>query len=97
MGEPEQGSAEAIYVSAMVGEMMRRVLEDALVDLARTKGASYLDMFTERELARCADLFRDRPGDAPGTSNMLRRWFALEGRAALRDVVERASDRARRD
>jgi hypothetical protein len=48
--EPEQGSAEAIYVSAMVGEMMQRVLEDALVALAKAKGAAYLDMFAEREL-----------------------------------------------
>ncbi len=45
MTEPEQGSAEAVYVSAMVGEMMQRVLQDALVDLARNKGAAYLDMF----------------------------------------------------
>ena len=50
MSEPEQGSAEAVYVSAMVGEMMQRVLSDALVDLARTRGASYLDLFMEREL-----------------------------------------------
>ncbi|MCJ2138639.1 amidohydrolase family protein [Methylobacterium sp. E-066] len=34
MSDPEQGRAEAVYVSAMVGEMMRRVLGDALVDLA---------------------------------------------------------------
>ncbi|MCJ2049379.1 hypothetical protein [Methylobacterium sp. J-070] len=54
MSDPEQGSAEAVYASAMVGEMMQRVLSDALVDLARTKGASYLDMFMGRELARYA-------------------------------------------
>ncbi|MHC2106403.1 MULTISPECIES: hypothetical protein [unclassified Methylobacterium] len=97
MREPEQGSAEAVYVSAMVGEMMRRVLEDALVDLARTKGASYLDMFAERELGRYADLFRERTGDTPDISNMLRVWFAVEGSAALREVVERANEKARHD
>jgi hypothetical protein len=97
LNEPEQGSAEAIYVSAMVGEMMQRVLEDALVDLARTKGASYLDLFIERELARYAGLFRERPGDAPDTSAMLRAWFTMEGSAALREVVGRANAEARRD
>ncbi|MGH1572817.1 hypothetical protein ACRAWG_21760 [Methylobacterium sp. P31] len=65
MKEPEQGSAEAVYVSAMVGEMMQRVLEDALVALAKARGAPYLDMFVERELARYADLFRERPDDTP--------------------------------
>jgi hypothetical protein len=89
--EPEQGSAEAVYVSAMVGEMMQRVLEDALAELARTRGAAYLDLFVERELARYADLFRDRPDDTPETTSMLRAWFAVEGSAALRAVVERAS------
>ncbi|MGH1573765.1 hypothetical protein ACRAWG_27875 [Methylobacterium sp. P31] len=95
--EPEQGSGEAIYVSAMVGEMMQRVLEDALIDLARTRGAAYLDMFVERELARSADLFRERPDDTPKTSSMLRAWFVMEGSAALRAVVERASAEAARD
>jgi len=42
LNEPEQGSAEAVYVSAMVGEMMRRVLEDALVDLAGEISADLL-------------------------------------------------------
>ncbi|XYD12025.1 hypothetical protein R1A27_33330 (plasmid) [Methylobacterium sp. NMS12] len=97
MKELEQGSEEAIYVSAMVGEMMQRVLADALADLARTRGAAYLDMFVERELARYADLFRERPDDTPETSTMLRAWFAVEGSAALRAVVERASAEARRD
>jgi hypothetical protein len=95
--EPEQGSTEAVYVSAMVGEMMRRVLEDALAELARTRGAAYLDMFVERELARYADLFRKRPDDSPETTSMLRAWFAVEGSAALRAVVERASIEAARD
>lgn len=95
--KPEQGSAEAVYVSAMVGEMMQRVLEDALIDLARTKGTSYLDLFVERELARADDLFRERPGDAPDTAHMLRAWFATDGRAALLAVVGRASAEARRD
>ncbi|MHB2210773.1 hypothetical protein [Methylobacterium sp. CM6257] len=97
MEEPEQGSAEAVYVSAMVGEMMQRVLEDALIDLARTRGAAYLDMFVERELARYADLFRERPDDTPETTGMLRAWFMVEGSAALRAVVERANAEARRD
>ena len=97
MTEPEQGSAEAVYVSAMVGEMMQRVLEDALSDLARTKGVAYLDMFVERELARYADLYRKRPDDTPETNNMLRAWFAMEGSAALRTLVERASARVKRD
>lgn len=97
MKEPEQGSAEAIYVSAMVGEMMQRVLEDALVALAKAKGAAYLDMFAERELARYADLFRERPDDMAETTSMLRAWFAVEGSAALRAVIERASAEARRD
>ncbi|QGY03715.1 hypothetical protein MMSR116_18795 [Methylobacterium mesophilicum SR1.6/6] len=97
MQDLEQGSAEAVYVSAMVGEMMERVLEDALVDLAKAKGSAYLDMFVERELARYADLFRERPGDRPETSGMLRAWFAVEGRAALRAVLARASAEARRD
>ncbi|ACB28195.1 transcriptional regulator of met regulon [Methylobacterium sp. PvP062] len=97
MKELEQGSEAAIYVSAMVGEMMQRVLEDALADLARTRGAAYLDMFVERELARYADLFRERSDDTPETSSMLRAWFAVEGSAALRAVVERASAEARRD
>jgi hypothetical protein len=35
----------------MLGEMMRRVLGDALVYLARPKGLAYLDMFKEREMA----------------------------------------------
>ncbi len=86
-----------MYVSAMVGEMMQRVLEDALVDLARTKGSSYLDMFFEREIKRCDGLFRERTGDAPDKSNMLRAWFAVEGSAALRAVVERANAKARQD
>ncbi len=97
MEKPEQGSAEAVYVSAMVGEMMQRVLEDALAELARTRGAAYLDMFVERELARYADLYRERPDDMLETTNMLRAWFAMEGSAALRSVVERASTEARRD
>lgn len=97
MTEPEQGSAEAVYVSAMVGEMMQRVLEDALCDLARTKGTSYLDMFVERELTRYADLYRERPGDKPQTTSMLRAWFVMEGSAALRALVERASVEAKRD
>lgn len=97
MEKPEQGSAEAVYVSAMVGEMMQRVLEDALAELARTRGAAYLDMFVERELARYADLYRERPDDMPETTSMLRAWFAMEGSAALRSVVERASTEARRD
>ena len=97
MSEPEQGSAEAVYVSAMVGEMMQRVLSDALVDLARTKEAGYLDMFMERELARYADLFRERSDDTPETTSMLRAWFVMEGSAALRAVVERASTEAQRD
>ncbi|WP_267428350.1 hypothetical protein [Methylobacterium sp. GC_Met_2] len=97
MKELEQGSAEAVYVSAMVGEMMQRVLEDTLTELARTRGAVYLDMFVERELARYADLFRERPDDTPQTTNMLRSWFALEGSAALRSMVKRASVEARRD
>jgi hypothetical protein len=95
--EPEQGSAEAIYVSAMVGEMMQRVLADALAELARTRGAAYLDIFVERELARYADLFRERPDDTPETTSMLRAWFVMEGSAALRAVVERASVEAARD
>ena len=82
MNEPEQGSAEAVYISAMVGEMMRRVLEDALAELARTRGAAFLEIFVARELARCADLFRERPGDTPETTDMLRAWFAMEGGAA---------------
>ena len=97
MSEPEQGSAEAVYVSAMVGEMMQRVLCDALVDLARTRGASYLDLFMERELVRYADLFRERSDDTPETTSMLRAWFVMEGSAALRAVVDRASAQARRD
>ena len=97
LNEPEQGSAEAVYVSAMVGEMMRRVLEDALADLARTRGAAYLDMFVERELARYADLYRERADDSPETTSMLRAWFAVEGSAALRALVERANAEARRD
>ena len=97
MTEPEQGSAEAIYVSAMVGEMMQRVLEDALSDLARTKGVAYLDMFVERELTRYADLYRQRPGDKPETTSMLRAWFVMEGSAALKTLVERASVEAKRD
>ena len=97
MSDPEQGSAEAVYVSAMVGEMMQRVLRDALADLARTRGASYLDLFMERELARYADLFRERPDDTPETTSMLRAWFVKEGSAALRAVVERASAEAGRD
>ncbi|MCJ2086392.1 hypothetical protein MKK88_10360 [Methylobacterium sp. E-005] len=97
MNEPEQGSAEAVYVSAMVGEMMQRVLEDALAELARTRGAAYLDMFVERELARYADLFRERPDDTPEVTGTLRAWFAVEGGAALRAVVKRASLEARRD
>jgi hypothetical protein len=95
--EPEQGSAEAIYVSAMVGEMMQRVLADALAELARTRGAAYLDIFVERELARYGDLFRERPDDTPETTSMLRAWFVMEGSAALRAVVERASVEAARD
>jgi hypothetical protein len=95
--EPEQGSAEAIYVSAMVGEMMQRVLADALAELARTRGAAYLDIFVERELARYTDLFRERPDDTPETTSMLRAWFVMEGSAALRAVVERASVEATRD
>lgn len=90
MKNPAQGSAEAIYVSAMVGEMMRRVLNDALVDLARTKGLSYLDTFLQRELSRYVDLFRERPGDPPEISEALRAWFLTDGNAALLDVVERA-------
>ena len=97
MQEPEQGSAEAVYVSAMVGEMMQGVLEDALADRARTRGAAYLDMFVERELARYANLFRERRDDTPETTSMLRAWFAREGSAALRAVVERASIEAGRD
>lgn len=97
MEEPEQGSAEAIYVSAMVGEMMQRVLANALHDLARAKGVAYLDTFVERELARYADLFRERPDDTPETTNMLRAWFVMEGSAALRAIVERASVEAKRD
>lgn len=97
MTEPEQGSTEAIYVSAMVGEMMQRVLEDALSDLARIKGVAYLDMFVERELTRYAELYRQLPGDKPETSSMLRAWFVMEGSAALRTLVERASVEAKRD
>lgn len=97
MSEPEPGSAEAVYVSAMVGEMMQRVLSDALVDLARTRGASYLDLFMERELARYADLFRERTDDTSETTSMLRACFAMEGSAVLRAVVEHASTQARRD
>ena len=97
MKEPEQGSAEAVYISAMVGEMMQRVLEDALADLARTRGVSYLDLFVERELARCADLFRERAEDGPETTSLLRAWFAVEGRAALQALVRRASAEAARD
>lgn len=97
LNEPEQGSAEAVYISAMVGEMMRRVLEDALAELARTRGAAFLEIFVARELARCADLFRERPGDTPETTDMLRAWFAMEGGEALRAVVERASVEAARD
>ncbi len=97
MREPEQGSAEAVYVSAMVGEMMQRVLQDALMDLARTKGSAYLDMFVERELARFADLFRGRPDDTSETTGMLRAWYLMEGRAALRAVVEQARIEATRD
>ncbi|MCJ2101232.1 hypothetical protein [Methylobacterium sp. E-046] len=97
MSEPEQGSAEAVYVSAMVGEMMQRVLSDALVDLARTRGASYLDLFMERELARYADLFREQSDDRAETTSMLRAWFVVEGSAALRAVVARARAEARRD
>ncbi|MEE7451469.1 hypothetical protein MRF4_28915 [Methylobacterium radiotolerans] len=97
MNEPEQGSGEAVYISAMVGEMMRRVLEDALAELARTRGVSFLDLFVERELARCADLFRERPGDTPETTDMLRAWFVMEGGEALRAVVDRASAEAARD
>ncbi|MCJ2016672.1 hypothetical protein MKK84_04395 [Methylobacterium sp. E-065] len=97
MSQPEQGSPEAVYVLAMVGEMMRRVLEDVLVDLARTRGASYLDLFMERELTRYADLFRERSDDTPETTSMLRAWFGMEGSAALRAVVDRASAQARRD
>ncbi|MEE7503936.1 hypothetical protein ACLBXO_28125 [Methylobacterium sp. C33D] len=97
MKEPEQGSAEAVYVSALVGEMMQRVLTHALTDLARMKGAAYLDMFVERELSRYTDLYRERPDDTPETTSMLRAWFGLEGSAALRAVVERASAEARRD
>lgn len=81
----------------MVGEMMQRVLTQALTDLARTKGAAYLDMFVERELSRYADLYRERPDDTPETTNMLRAWFVLDGGAALRAVVECASIEARRD
>jgi hypothetical protein len=95
--EPKQGSAEAIYLSAMVGEMLQRVLEDALVTLARAKGAAYLDRFAERELARYADLFRQRTDDTPETTSMLRAWFAVKGSAVLRAVIERASAEARRD
>jgi transcriptional regulator of met regulon len=95
--EPDQGSAEAIYVPALVDEMMRRVLEDAFVALAKARGAAYLDMFVERELARYADLFRERPDDTPETTGMLRAWFMVEGSAALRAVVERANAEARRD
>ncbi|MCJ2117050.1 hypothetical protein MKK65_10805 [Methylobacterium sp. J-001] len=97
MSDPEQGSAEAVYVSAMVGEMMRRVLGDALVDLARTKGVSYLDIFMQHELARYQDLFRERPEDGPEATKMLRAWLVIEGRAALQDVVARASVEAGRD
>lgn len=97
MSEIEQGSAEAVYISALVGEMMRRVLGDALVDLARSKGPAYLDMFAERELARYVDLFRERADDTPETAKMLRAWFAIEGRAALTQVVERASAEAKLD
>ncbi|MCJ2133364.1 hypothetical protein MKK69_04685 [Methylobacterium sp. J-026] len=92
MSEPEQGSAEAVYVSAMVGEMMRRVLNDALVNLARTKGASYLDMLVQREPARYADLFRELPDDTTEITNTLHAWFVMEGSAALRAVVKRASE-----
>lgn len=97
MRELEQGSAEAIHVSAMVGEMMRRVLADALVDLARSKGPAYLDMLLERGLARCCASFRERPDDTPETAKMLRAWFAGEGRAALNEVIDRASAEAVRD
>jgi transcriptional regulator of met regulon len=81
----------------MVGEMMQRVLQDALVDLARTKGVAYLDMFRERELARYADLFRERSDDTPETTSMLRAWFLMEGNAALQAVVEQAGAEAKRD
>lgn len=94
MKKPEQGSAEAVYISAMVGEMMRRVLNDALVDLARTKGSSYLDTFLQRELTRYVDLFRERSGDDAELTDTLRTWFLSEGSTALREVVERAKSDA---
>jgi hypothetical protein len=95
--EPEQGSPEAIYVSAMVGEMMRRVLDDALLDLAKAKGPSYLDTFLERELARYSDLFRERVDDRPETTDALRAWFLVDGQTALREVVARAMTAANRE
>jgi hypothetical protein len=88
--KPEQGSAEAVYVSAMVGEMMRRVLNDALVDLARTKGSGYLDTFLQRELTRYVDLFRERAGDTAEITDTLRTWFLTDGRTALQEVIARA-------
>jgi hypothetical protein len=97
LNEPEQGSAEAVYISALVGEMMRRVLEDALAELARTRGAAFLEIFVSRDLARCADRVRARPGEPPETTDMLRAWFAMEGGEALRAVVDRASVEAARD
>ncbi|MHC2019707.1 hypothetical protein [Methylobacterium sp. CM6247] len=90
MTEPEQGSAEAVYVSAMVGEMMRRVLNDALVDLARTKGSGYLDTFLQRELTRYVELFRERSGDTAEITDALRAWFLTEGSTALQAVIARA-------
>ncbi|WP_424753303.1 hypothetical protein [Methylobacterium sp.] len=94
MTEPEQGSAEAVYVSAMVDEMMRRVLNDALVDLARTKGSGYLDTFLQRELTRYVDLFRERSGDTAEITDTLRAWFLTEGSTALRTVIARAKSDA---
>ncbi|MGU3560045.1 hypothetical protein [Methylobacterium radiotolerans] len=54
-------------------------------------------MFVQRELARYVDLFRERADDTPETTKMLRAWFAVEGRAALTQVVERASAKAKLD
>ena len=74
---------------------MRRVLDDALLDLAKAKGPSYLDTFLERELARYTDLFRERSDDRPETTDALRAWFVADGQTALRDVVARAMAAAR--
>ncbi|MGU3467681.1 hypothetical protein ACLBXO_22800 [Methylobacterium sp. C33D] len=83
--------------------MMRRLVGDALAEPARGRGAAIPDIVAACELAHCAGLFRERPGDTPEPGatpeipDLRRTWFAMENGEALRAVADRASAEATRD